>query len=111
MMNASATKHIALLMAALLCSGCSTMQQLRPADVHVGDTITCTMHTGATKTFQVSKIESGWIIGESNGVYAADVEKIEKPHPLAYIAADSIGWIAIGVSGVRGPSFRFSSPR
>ena len=76
-----------LLAAPLLFSGCTTMRPVTTGEfdqltslVHVGDTVTCETHLGKLKTFKVTAVESGWLLGKSDRIYVADVKRVEVRH-------------------------------
>ena len=75
---------VILIAGALLFSGCTTMRPVPPGEfdqltslVHGGDTVTCETHLGRVRTFKVTAMESGWLVGKSERVYFADARRVE----------------------------------
>jgi hypothetical protein len=54
--------------------------QLTPA-LKVGETITCDLRYGGTKTFKITAIEHGWLIGGSERVFIDDIKRVETHRP------------------------------
>ena len=54
--------------------------QLTPA-LKVGETITCDLRYGGTKTFKITAIEHGWLIGGSERVFIDDIKRVGTHRP------------------------------
>jgi hypothetical protein len=89
------------ILATAMLTGCVTV---RPASreealqiaslVNVGDIVTCEMRSGCSRNFRVTAIKSGWLIGETDRVFAGDVARIE----IQRKSVERVGWIAAGLA-------------
>jgi hypothetical protein len=72
------------LLIAVTLSGCATVQpesrdeaRRKVAQVAVGDVVTCTWRSGLSRTFRVTEVRDGWLIGETGSAYATDLTRLE----------------------------------
>ena len=88
------------LIATAIFTGCITV---RPASreealqlaslVTVGDEVTCEMRNGFSRTFRVTVIKSGWLIGKTESAFAGDIARLE----IRRASYDRAGRLAAGL--------------
>lgn len=96
-------------LALVLGTGCTTVQPNRSASAAgatapftVGDVVTCNMRIGASRSFTIVAIESGWLIGrtETGDIQRVFVKDTESIRIWRHRAGDSALQIASTLTGV-----------
>ena len=112
----------AILSAALLFSGCSSVQNVSPTafvdlrvTVHVGDRVDCTLHDGSHQRFEVTAVAPDALSGGTLPVAAADIATLKitrfdavKTTELTVLIVAGLGGLAYAVGeSVRHISFNY----
>jgi hypothetical protein len=92
-----------LLVVAAALGGCATVgsasreESLQAASrVVVGDSVTCTLRSGISRTFRVTEVRAGWLIGETDSVYSGDLVRLEVRGQAGNRVLCVIGGLAAG---------------